>query len=212
MSRKLFVPAFLVAALVLILPAQAIAAPASARLVVDRPLVVDGEQYAPEEASRFDGVPLIFVVDRNALNDGAVYAFTSHKTLEVYLDLAHGQRLAAEDSPMGPLPTVVKPAVPQKASCPLTIAYFYEHVDYGGANMTVVAGQSITFGSSWWNDRISSVRAAGSWTILYEHHYWGGKEVWLEGCLNIRSLHSSNNSAGINFNFGDKTSSIRVLQ
>lgn len=67
-------------------------------------------------------------------------------------------------------------------------AVHFRYENFSGSSLTIVGScrcdqgchgsiQSLTGGLSWWNDRVSSLRAyAGCWVISYEHYNYGGRE------------------------------------
>ncbi len=88
-----------------------------------------------------------------------------------------------------------------------SIAYFYKHHCFDGDWMSLLENQSLSLcnSNSAYHKELSSVEAAGSWTILYDGCFWSVDDLWIAGNLNCETLHS-------NFGWGDKAESLRVVE
>ena len=121
--------------------------------VPDLPLIIDGSFFMPEQIRLFDGQPLHFYVDEATMAEGVLYAFTSRAGLREFLVESH--RLKADPGKLPgdqPLRTVTGRAMTGGAG----VVIFYENSNWGGSFFWVPAGYTATFGSSWWDNKISS--------------------------------------------------------
>ena len=160
------------------------------------PLVIDGVRYSPAEVDAlFPDAQLSFFIDKEAQDQGFVYAFTSEADQKTFRD-----RWALEH------PREVQAAA-------LSDSVFYEHINNSGASFTLAEHtlepdlRSVCrwFTCTDWNDKISSVTPSRTnrFTTLYEHiNYYG------------RSYSMANNVFQVNLtdvNFNDLASSITYV-
>jgi hypothetical protein len=162
------------------------------------PIMVDGQLHAPETISRFNGRPVIYLMNAESQEGGFVYVFANPQQLRKHLR-ARGQ-----------LPRAEVPGV--SAQEDTTPAAFFEDAAFEGNVLRLRVGYGIPnlkdhmMAWPWtWNDEISSVQAAGSGshTVLYQNSNYWGTQVWLQAGTHDYDLSWSS--------FDNQTSSIKVL-
>lgn len=157
-------------------------------------VVVDGARYTPEQAHRFDGRTLYFVVDVND-KSGDVIAFTKRSDFDA---------------------VVTKKENAMKNSVKLAgqYGYFFEGDDYQGNVLNVGSGTGYNdlravsrgcgiFGCAGnWNDVISSIEVLGALTLNTDTKY-GGDWLWFGGGygrMNLAGAYVRFNNTGSSLN------------
>jgi hypothetical protein len=153
------------------------------RVLPQVPVVMDGVRYTPGEMAGLQG-RLFYVVDREALDQGFVWAFTTAAGAEEHL-----ARGAAE-----------REQLPEK-TCPIAR---FNKVAYGTGTdwLVMYCGQTTSYVGSNWNNTISYVEGGGSFTILYSVDNFGGDTFTVAGGAVVQDLHP--------YGFNNRTSSIKV--
>jgi hypothetical protein len=154
------------------------------RVVPKMPVVLDGVQYAPEELFRFKRQQLTFVVDREALDGGFVWAYTTLAGVDEHIARVESER----DQPLA-------------KTCPIAR---FNKVAYGTGTdwLVMYCGQTTTYVGSNWNNTISYVEGGGSYTVLYSVDNFGGDRFIVVGGDVVPDLHP--------YGFNNRTSSIKV--
>jgi len=163
-----------------------------ARQIPSVPIVVDGIKHPPEYIKTFEGRPLDFLVDRQALEEGFLHVFPNVEGLKAHIRALEANR--SED---------VTPLIE-------TRSVFNEHAYHSGETLIFSPGTEVpslaAYSLNWfysWNDKISSVNGATySYTILYSDKWFVGERFVVAPGADIVNLqwHA----------FDDKTSSLRV--
>lgn len=129
------------------------------------PILLDGKQYSAEELQKA-GVHLAhYVLDSRSAELNVVQGFRTSEDMKMYLEKT------------GQMPS----EQPAEARLLCRPAHYWEHSWYGGARFSMWPGQAIGNLGGFWNDRISSVwnSNCSSWTVLFEHSYFQGHQLWL---------------------------------
>lgn len=160
-------------------------------------IMVDGELREPEEISRFNGRPIIYLMNAESQEGGFVYVFADHQQLRTHLQ-ARGKMPRGEVS--GVTAANQNPAVffvdPSLEGYELKVEPGYALPNLKDVNMAFLRN---------WNDEISSLTASpvGTYTVLYMHSNYWGSEVWTEAGGYKYDLSWAN--------FDNQASSIKVL-
>jgi hypothetical protein len=161
-------------------------------------LMIDGMLQPPETIARFNGRPVIYLVNAEAQEGRFAYVFSSPEQLREHLKATHA------------LPRLTSGPSAAAGTVPAT---FYADANLTGWTLQFLPGVSDSDlrdnSVNWfwnWNDQISSVTAAptGSYTILYQSVGFGGSTVV------VAAGTMEYNLAWLNFD--NLTSSIKVLQ
>lgn len=154
------------------------------RIIPKMPVIVDGVQYAPEELGRFQQ-RLSFVVDREALDGGFVWAYTSALGVD-----EHIARVKAERGDRA-----------LEKTCPIAR---FNKVAYGTGTdwLVMYCGQTTAYVGSNWNNTISYVEGGGSFTILYSTDQFRGDDFTVLGGDVVPDLNP--------YGFNNRTSAIKV--
>ena len=172
--------------------------------VPELPLIIDGSFFTPEQIRFFDGQPLHFYADEATMAEGVLYGFTSRAGLREFLVAGH--RLPADrETSDQPLRTVTGKAMTGGTG----VVIFYENSNWGGSFFWVPVGYTATFGSSWWDNKISSTllqTSPVSRVVLWDFSSCTGTSLTLGTTFSVTqsSIHNS-------FNFGDRAACVQVF-
>jgi hypothetical protein len=138
--------------------------------VPDCPFFIDGSEAEPEAILKYNGMPLVYLMDPVAQRMGkdVLYVFTSEAKAQAYIKAV-----------IDPLLNALQPPVSAARERGLTL---YEHAGFLGSSFTFPVGVTINdlrqfrlSGSSLnWNDRASSLINSDKWAWAYEHIYQAG--------------------------------------
>ncbi|NMO22069.1 hypothetical protein HPC49_35930 [Pyxidicoccus fallax] len=161
------------------------------------PIVVDGVRLPPEAIQRFNGQPVIYLMNEESQEGGFVYVFSTHQKLRAHLE-ARGKMPRLDGGDVSAMDE--------------TPAIFYADPGLTGWEIRFSRGTEVpnltSHSVNWfwnWNDQISSLAAAnvGTYTVLYQNSNYWGTEVWTAAGTSRYDLGW--------INYDNQASSIRVL-
>lgn len=170
-----------------------------------RPIRLEGDRCQSRIVQRFDGHPLYWVLDKNALEGGEISVFTRPDTAKLFRDTLFmaSEEILSNKNEISESGQVLTEGF-------MSGGYFfggyvdlYEHINYQGVRWTFWASWgnipdfTKVFPTLWWtsniNDRVSSVDSnikanpPGTlpWTVLYEHINFEGSQLWIPNGLGL---------------------------
>ncbi|MGG0240511.1 hypothetical protein [Bacillus rhizoplanae] len=143
----------------------------------DLPVMIDGVKYSQDDPHVKNVTQFVF--DDSSKANGVVYGFTNQDHLNAHLQSAVVER--EKDTKSN---TVTAQAVYYNS-------YFYEHSYFKGNSFG--ASSNIYRVGSYWNDKISSLKAGynHNWTVMCWDIGYQGKRFWVQSGINVSYVGST---------------------
>ncbi len=168
------------------------------------PVVLDGKRVDPEVLTRYDGLPLDYVLTTPEGEDPMLVVFTDRQALPTHLrGLLHGRHKPATSPVTESLQKAgfVHLSNPRTIPCPPCMpgVWIYEHINFDGDVIRFAdheghddltrftRGRTGLFTGSW-NDVISSISCVASHCVATEDIHWGGSRLFLGAYQSVADL------------------------
>ncbi|AKJ04706.1 hypothetical protein ATI61_101215 [Archangium gephyra] len=144
--------------------------------IPELPILLQGKLYSSGELQEA-GVHLShYVLDARSAEMNVVQGFRTAEEMKVYLEKT-GQMPSEQPSE-------------RQYTCTAS-SNFYENASYQGLRFSVMPGDALgNLGN--WDNRISSLQSSScaSWTVLFDHPNFGGRQLWIGGGWSVPRLGS----------------------